>query len=343
MQVFDGHNDALLRLARFDGDRVVAFRDGPGHVTLANAHMGNMIGGFFAMFALDEQFGLDFAIFDTPPYDTPLPPEMSRDVAWEKIQTQAQIAQSLEADGAIRWARTAHDLTPLSDGALVGILHLEGAECIGADLEGLDALFDMGLRSIGPVWSRPTVFAHGVPFRFPSDGDTGPGLSEAGRRLVQEMKSRSMVVDTSHMTMKGFWDVAELGVPLVATHSNAHSVCPTARNLTDDQLKAIGETGGMAGLNFGTMFLNPQGERNPIGALDHMIPHLAHMIKVAGEDHVGLGSDFDGAPMPYGLKHAGDLPVLVGAMRGAGFGVELIEKLCHGNWQSFLSRTLPAQ
>jgi membrane dipeptidase len=89
------------------------------------------------------------------------------------------------------------------------VLHLEGAECIGADLDGLDTLYDAGLRSLGPVWSRPNAFAHGVPFRSGSDGDTGPGLTEAGRALVRECTARGMVVDCSHITAKGFWDIAE--------------------------------------------------------------------------------------------------------------------------------------
>ena len=83
------------------------------------------------------------------------------------------------------------------------VLHLEGAECIDADLQGLDKLYDAGLRSLGPVWSRPNVFAHGVPFRTGSDGDTGPGLTDAGRALVREAHARGMVVDCSHITIAG--------------------------------------------------------------------------------------------------------------------------------------------
>lgn len=342
MPVFDGHNDALLRLSRGEADPVAGFASGPGHVTLEKARAGDLQGGFFAMFALSDDARMDFAVFDAPPYDTPLPPAMAQDVAWAKIGAQARIAQDLEQAGAIAWVRSAADLELTPDGPLTGVLHLEGAECIGPELQGLDALFDLGLRSVGPVWSRPTVFAHGVPFRFPSDGDTGPGLTAAGRALVQGLRARGMVVDTSHLTVQGFWDVAEQGAPLVATHSNAHAVCPTARNLTDDQLRAIGETGGMAGLNFGTMFLRPDGKRDPAGALDHAVAHLEHMIALAGEDHVGLGSDFDGAPMPEGLPDAGALPVLTKRMAAAGFGDALIAKITHRNWLDCLARHLPA-
>ena len=143
------------------------------------------------------------------------------------------------------------------------------------------------LRSLGPVWSRPNVFAHGVPFRTGSDGDTGPGLTDAGRALVREAHARGMVVDCSHITMQGFWDIAEEGLPLVATHSNACAISLTARNLTDAQLKAVGETGGMVGLNFGTMFLRPDGKRAPEGGIGFAVRHLAHNGRDGGRGSRG--------------------------------------------------------
>jgi membrane dipeptidase len=340
--VFDGHNDALLRLSMAKADPVAMFRDGAaGHVDLPKARAGGMVGGFFALFSPTLNQSLDFKIFDNPPYDIPLPDPMPKHAAEVPVSRQVDIASALEAEGLIRMVRTRADIVPDADGPLTVVLHLEGAECIDADLGGLDKLYDAGLRSLGPVWSRPNAFAHGVPFRTASDGDTGPGLTEAGRALVRECSARGMVVDCSHITMKGFWDIAEEGAPLVATHSNACEIALTARNLTDAQLKAVGETGGMVGLNFGTMFLRPDGKRAAEGGIDFAIRHLAHMVEMAGEDHVGLGSDFDGAPMPEGLGSAAELPNLVAAMQTAGFGETLIAKLCAENWLGFLGRTLP--
>jgi membrane dipeptidase len=340
--IFDGHNDALLRLSMVKDDPVAAFRDGDnGHVDLPKARAGGMVGGFFALFSPTLNQSLDFKIFDDPPYDIPLPDPMPRHAAEMPVSRQVDIAAALEASGLIRMARTRDDLATDADGPLTVVLHLEGAECIGADLEGLETLYDAGLRSLGPVWSRPNAFAHGVPFRSGSDGDTGPGLTEAGRALVRECHARGMVVDCSHITAKGFWDIAEEGAPLVATHSNACAVAMTARNLTDAQLKAAGETGGMVGLNFGTMFLRPDGKRAPEGGIGFAVRHLAHMVEMAGEDHVGLGSDFDGAPMPEGLGSAAELQNLVDAMEEAGFGADLIRGICRDNWIGFLSRRLP--
>ena len=157
----------------------------------------------------------------------------------------------------------------------------------------------MGLRSLGPVWSRPTVFGHGVPFRFPGDPDTGPGLTEAGKNLVRVCNELGILIDLSHMNEAGFNDVAALSdTPLVATHSNAHALCASARNLTDRQLAQVRETGGMVGLNFATFFLREDGRASPAIAWDVLLRQMDYLIEHLGEDHVGLGSDFDGCVVP---------------------------------------------
>ena len=124
-------------------------------------------------------------------------------------------------------------------------MHLEGAEAIDPDLEAArPAWHGRGLRSLGPVWSRANVFAHGVPFRFPSSPDVGPGLTDAGAALVAACAELGILVDLSHLNEAGFWDVARLEPgPLVASHSGAHALCPASRNLTDRQLDAIGASG----------------------------------------------------------------------------------------------------
>jgi membrane dipeptidase len=125
----------------------------------------------------------------------------------------------------------------------------------------------------------------------------------------------------------------------VATHSNAHVVAASSRNLTDEQLRAIGATRGMAGLNFATGFLRPDGRWSTDTSLDVMLRHLDHMITLAGEDCVGLGSDFDGARIPAPIGDVRGLPNLVQAMRDAGYGETLIGKLTSGNWLRVLEET----
>ncbi|WP_299412458.1 membrane dipeptidase [uncultured Sulfitobacter sp.] len=341
MQVFDGHNDVLSRLWGTSADPVADFDRPIGHVNRPAARAGGLAGGFFALYSAAAKGAFDFSVFDNGMSELPLPPAMPAAAALEPVIAQAGIAQKLHVAGQIEICTTAAQLGRafVSD-PLACVLHLEGADCIGPELWELDALYAMGLRSLGPVWSRPTIFGEGVPFLHGGDGDTGAGLTALGRALVARCKDMGIMVDTSHLNVKGFWDVADGGIPLVATHSNACAVSMNARNLTDDQLRAIGQTGGMAGLNFATLFLSDTGWTRGHATLDDCLRQLDHMIDLAGEDHVGLGSDFDGAPMPQGLADAGDLPNLISAMRAHGYGEALIAKLSHENWLGFLSRHL---
>jgi membrane dipeptidase len=197
-----------------------------------------------------------------------------------------------------------------------------------------------GLRSLGPVWSRPNAFGHGVPFVCPSSPDTGPGLTDLGKDLVRTCNRLRILIDLSHLNEGGFWDVAALSeAPLVATHSNVHAISPHSRNLIDKQLDAIRESGGMVGMNFAVSFLRPDGRHEADTPLDLAVDHLAHLIDRVGEDGVGLGSDFDGAKMPANLANAGMLPNLVTAMRERQFGEALIEKVCFRNWLRVLGKT----
>jgi membrane dipeptidase len=149
-----------------------------------------------------------------------------------------------------------------------------------------------------------------------------------------------VLVDLSHINEKGFWDIAELShAPLVATHSNAHALCPSSRNLTDNQLAAIRETGGLVGVNYAVSFLRKDGRRDADTPLDTVVDHIAYLIEHLGEDGVGLGSDFDGATIPAGIGSAAGLPNLVAAMRKRQFGEPLVEKICFENWLRVLQRT----
>ena len=246
-----------------------------------------------------------------------------------------------ESKGRVRVCRTVADIERcLANNALAAVLHIEGAEAIDPNFELLDVLYEAGLRSLGPVWSRPNAFGHGVPFRCPSSPDTGPGLTDLGKALIGACNRLRILIDLSHLNERGFWDVAEISnAPLVATHSNAHAVSPHSRNLTDQQLAAIGETGGLVGVNFATSFLRPDGRHDRDTPLDLMIQHIEHMLEHAGEDCVGLGSDFDGAMIPAALGNAAGLQNLVQAMRQHGFKKPLIEKLCFRNWLRVLRRT----
>ncbi|WP_102222746.1 dipeptidase [Acidimangrovimonas sediminis] len=346
--VFDGHNDFLLRLLHAPEMRAETWLTdtGRGHLDLPRMQAGGFAGGFFAIYVSSPRppGARDFeAMMEHPPYDLPLP---------DLISHQAAQPVALAMAGHLKWMeraseghfRLCHDTTELraamAEGVISGIMHIEGAEAIAADLDALHLFHAMGLRSIGPVWSRPTVFGHGVPFRFPSTPDTGPGLTDAGRDLVRLCNELKIMIDLSHLNEKGFDDVAKLtDAPLVATHSNAHAVTPHARNLTDRQLAAIRESQGMVGLNYATVFLREDGRQAADTGWEPMLRHLDYLIEALGEDHVGLGSDFDGATVPEVLGDVTGLPAFQQAMRAHGYDDPLIAKLSHENWFRVLDRT----
>ena len=347
--VFDGHNDLLYRLHAAP-DRRQAIWDGieaKGHLDLPRMKAGGFAGGFFAVYVPSphEFDAPDFlSLMDNPPYDFPLDALIDHTAAQPVALAQIGHLKWLERTGAIAICTTTAQIRDaMAAGTIAAILHFEGAEAIDPALDALHAFHAAGLRSLGPVWSRPTIFGHGVPFRFPSTGDTGPGLTDAGKRLVRECNALGIMLDLSHLNAAGVDDVAAISTaPLVATHSNAHAVCPSSRNLTDRQLGQIRDSGGMVGLNFATCFLRPDGRESPDMDLDPMLRHLDHLIGVLGEDHVGFGSDYDGATMPRDIKDVAGLPVLMDALRAHGYSEALLHKLAHGNWLALLDRTWKA-
>jgi membrane dipeptidase len=158
--------------------------------------------------------------------------------------------------------------------------------------------------------------------------------------LIRRCNQLRILIDLSHINERGFWDIAAISnAPLVATHSNAHALSPHSRNLTDKQLAAIRDSGGLVGINFATSFLRPDGTRDADASIDLVVDHLAHMLEHVGEDGVGFGSDFDGAKIPSGIGAAAGLQNLVEVMRTRGFGEPLIEKVCFRNWLRVLGQT----
>lgn len=348
LPIFDGHNDVLLRLVRKsepDGG-VTSFLQGDdaGHLDLPRARAGGLAGGLFAVFVPSpEPTGDREEMMRAAEYEVPLPGDVelthAQSVALEMISLLFRIAR--DSHGEVRICRSAAEIRASVDaGVLAAVLHIEGAEPIDRDFRMLEVLYEAGLRSLGPVWSRPNIFGHGVPFRFPSSPDTGPGLTDEGRALVKACNELRIVIDVSHLNEKGFWEVASLSeAPLVASHSNAHALCPHSRNLTDDQLGAIRESGGFVGVNFAAGFLRSDGRMLADTPLEELLRHADHLIEHVGVDGVGFGSDFDGAVIPAAMKDAAGLPKLTEAFRAAGYDDDTLRKLCLDNWLNVLERT----
>lgn len=273
-------------------------------------------------------------------YREPLAKPVEHGVAAAHATAAAGRLLRLEEDGQVRVARAIADLDAAHDGPSsppAAVLHLEGAEAIDPELEALDQWYAAGLRSVGPVWSRANAFAHGVPFAFPSSPDIGPGLADAGKALIARCAELGVLVDLSHMNEAGFWDTARLDAgPLVASHSGAHALCAASRNLTDEQLDAIGSSDGLVGIVFATAFLRPDFADTPETPLALIVEHVRYVAERIGPRHVALGSDFDGATVPAELGDVAGLPRLLEALRGAGFGEADLEAICWGNWRRVL-------
>ena len=349
--IFDGHNDVLLRLYRRGGaDAPRAFLDGEakGQLDLPMARQGGFAGGLFAIFVPSSKPETIAPDVNSPPQqpagsDASLPPGVEMTAAQRVVFSMVSLLLRIEREskGRVRVCRNINDIRQcLEDGVLAPVLHIEGAEAIDPNFELLEVLHAAGLRSLGPVWSRSNAFGHGVPFVCPSSPDTGPGLTDLGKALVRACNRLGILIDLSHLNERGFWDVAGISnAPLVATHSNAHALSPHSRNLTDKQLAAIRETGGLVGVNFAISFLRPDGARDADTPVALVVDHLEHILKQVGEDGVGIGSDFDGAKVPAGIANAAGLQNLVEVMGTRGFGEPLIEKVCFRNWLRVLGAT----
>jgi membrane dipeptidase len=357
--IFDGHNDTVLNLPLLN--RSFFQRSDGGHIDLPRAREGGLGGGFFAIFIrdpddldsepeseLESSEGGDTAAFarrTADRYSDPdnLPPQMRLEYAQrEALRAIARLFRiEAESAGATKVVRSAGELRAcLENGTFAMELHIEGAEAIDPEFDALETFYQAGLRSLGITWSRPNLFGSGVPFQFPASPDTGPGLTDLGKELVRACNRLGVLVDLSHLNEAGFWDVAAISdAPLVATHSNVHALCQATRNLTDRQLDAIRDSEGLVGLNFNVGFLAPEGERDAVMDLGVMVDHLDYLMERLGDDKVALGSDFDGATMPEGVRDAAHLPNLMAAMRGRGYYDATLRKIAYENWLRVLGMT----
>jgi membrane dipeptidase len=336
--VVDGHNDALLRVWRSGGS--LRERSDDGHLDLPRMREGGIAAGFFAIFvpAQDEEppDPRSLVVPTTDGYEVPLEAPLP-------FARAARIADELVAlaERDLELVRTVADLERCLGGGPPGaILHLEGAEPIEPALGNLGRWVERGLRSIGIVWSRPNAFGHGVPFRFPGTPDTGPGLTGAGRALVAACNELGVVVDLAHLNERGFFDAASITrAPLVVSHAGAHALCPIPRSLTDPQLDAVRDSGGLVGVVFDSAMTRADGDLRADTPLSVIADHVEYMAGRMGVEHVALGSDFDGCLPPAALSDAAKTQALLGELAARGWATEDLRALGHRNWLRVLRAT----
>ena len=209
---------------------------------------------------------------------------------------------------------------------------IEDARALCGEIHNVDILYKLGIRAMTLAWNDNNEVTDGILSK------EGKGLTEFGFEVVKRMNEINMIVDVSHITIKGFWDVLEASTkPVMASHSNAYSVCPHVRNLNDEQIKALIKSESMIGINLYPLFLNSEKVANA----EDIIRHIDYILSLGGEDVLGLGSDFDGIDYTCSdVDGADKFYILFNEMLKRGYSEAIIEKISHKNFILFLKKTL---
>lgn len=259
--------------------------------------------------------------------------------AYDRLKEMLAVYETqLESSSLLQPVRCFDDFAKNREaGKISAVLTMEDAAPLGNSLERLRECYDYGVRMIGLTWNYPNAVGYPNIRNFKGtrpdmfEPETEYGLTDFGRELVREMNGLGIVVDVSHLSDKGFYDVLETSEkPIIASHSNARGVCRNVRNLTDDMLKKLADNGGIAGMNYAAAFLNEDEERGR-QTVSHVIKHMQYVKKKIGVEHIGLGSDFDGIDPKIELKTAAHMPLLVQALESAGFTADEIDKVTYQN------------
>lgn len=311
--LFDAHCDTLSRNVSTKhpfyagGD----LRRNSGHLDLERLHTA---------FAPNAQF---FAVFDS--WDD----ENSWKVVslYSKFQAQYVLfAQTMaeNTDLAVHCRTAAEAERATAAGKTAAFLSVEGAELLDCDEWKLADAWEKGVRMVNLTWNFENALS-GSNAEAPEKG-----LTARGRAFVCKMQQLGMIVDVSHLSDPGFWDVAELsqaaGAPFIASHSNSRALCSHKRNLTDEQFTAIIKSRGVAGLNLCDKFL---AEENP--TLDDAVAHIEHFLALGGEENVAIGGDWDGCDLCPGVEGIGDIGLLYERLLRRGYSETLVQAIFYNN------------
>lgn len=308
----DGHCDVISKLLVGDGaDFVTGNRM---DASLPMLKKGGVRLQFFAIFIPERYRPFDFG---------------------HVLKSVAQYIEHVLSQPEMISVRQRFDLARLVPGERIGaLLTLEGVDAVPDDPDAWRILYELGVRSVGLTWNYANWAADGIM------EPRGGGLTRSGKRLVASLNRYRMLIDVSHLSERGFWDVAESSErPFIASHSNVYDICPHPRNLKGNQIDRLIAGGGMIGLTFVPWFLVPEGDRRATAA--SLLRHLDAILARGGRFSVGFGSDFDGFddPLP-GLEHPGKFGTLRELLLKH-YTEEETEDFAERNWVRFLFRELP--
>lgn len=207
----------------------------------------------------------------------------------------------------------------------------EGGVCKG-NLSLLRNFYRLGVRMMTLTWNYENELAYPNGHFYDKEKNERKGLKEKGFEFINEMESLGMIIDVSHLSDDGIYDVYNnTSKPFIASHSNARSVCSHQRNLTDDMIKKIGERGGLIGVNFYSSFLNNNYKFSDISKIEDIINHIKYISNIGGIGCVGIGSDFDGIDCPLEFENSSKMQLICDEMKKSGFREEDIEKVFYKN------------
>ncbi len=297
IRLFDGHCDTAYELWR----RGQPLENNTCHIDLRKASAFGAYAQVFAFCSYAGQADIDCAAMLTEPYA----------VLRKEVRNNASRIAFADTQEMI--------LQTLSAGKAAALLSVEGAEVIGCDMRYISTLREQGFRMLALTWNADNVLA-GCHL---SDG----GLTTQGRAFVKEAQALDILIDVSHLGTRAFWNLADITTkPILASHSNARAVCDHSRNLTDDQLRVIAETGGTVGLNLYSPFLGEHAD------YETLLRHLEHMLTVCGETHVALGGDLDGCDtLAAGFASVADYADFYAYLSVRGYAEDMLDRLFFRN------------
>jgi membrane dipeptidase len=304
--VCDGHCDTILVLER--QGRSLGERSAQGHVDLPRLREGGVTAQVFALFVEDAY----------------LPGEAIH----RTLQLLDRFYQEMAANaGRVFLATRAADVRRAKiAGQVAAILGIEGGEALEGDLAVLRVFYRLGVRLLTLTWNRRNALADGL-----KETRTAGGLTNLGVEAVQEMNRLGMLVDIAHIAPAGLRDVLQVSTaPVIASHANARAVTDHHRNVGDEDVRAIAEKGGLVGVTFVPSFVDPE---KP--SLERLVDHVVHLLQMGGEDHVGVGSDFDGfGPAEHfqDIPDVSHLPRLTEALLRRGLSERVVEKVLGENF-----------
>lgn len=299
IRLFDGHCDTAFELFR----KGECLAENTGHIDLNRASKYSTYAQIFAFCSLAGVKKL---------------PWTARELLHKPLALLRQEVQSNRE--RIDFAACAEDIRSLEkQGKMAALLSIEGAEVIDCDPAQLRWLRNQGFVMTTLTWNFDNALGgfHG----------SDKGLTGQGRVFVRQAQELGILIDVSHLNEASFWDLMKLTqAPIVASHSNCRTLCNHSRNLSDDQLRAIGESGGTVGLNFYPLFLGEGAD------FELLRRHLEHMLRLCGEKHVAMGGDLDGCDeLATGISHVGDYTNFYDYLYQQGYEVSLLEDIFYHN------------